>query len=128
MAGGAVTFHGNLDITALGGAGFASQRTVDDFPTLDLSDYEAIDLDVGSADGKKYTLVLKDTILPKRPDGREQSTTSWEHDFRCAASGGGRHVVLNFHDFQPTYRGRPQPQAPPLDLRSIKRISVMVRR
>jgi hypothetical protein len=72
-------FYGNLDITTLGGAGFASQRTDTETRTWDLSSYSGIHLDLGKTDGKKYTFILKDEILPVDPEtGREQSTISWE--------------------------------------------------
>lgn len=124
-------FAGHLDIKTLGGAGFASQRTVDDLPAWDLSAFDTLVLDVARADGKKYTVTLKDETLPKRPDGREQSTVSWEYDF-IPTSGGARRasgpVAIPFAAFQPTYRGRPKPDAKPLDLKDIKRISFMMRR
>lgn len=120
------TFSGHLDITALGGAGFASQRTVDDFPPLDLSGYDTLVLDVASSDSKKYTITLKDEVLPRRPDGRDQSTVSWEYDF--VAETGPVRVAIPFRDFQPTYRGRPKPDAEPLDLSSVKRLSFLMRR
>ncbi|KAK3316297.1 NADH:ubiquinone oxidoreductase intermediate-associated protein 30, partial [Apodospora peruviana] len=147
----AVKFHGCLDITALGGAGFASQRTVDDHvPPFDLAavgGYDTLVLDIiitsdnKSSDDNKYTIVLKDTVLPKRPDGREQSTVSWEHDFtvsgtqKDAARNDGssssierrRIVVLRFGDFRPMYRGKPAEDAKPLDWANIKRISIMIR-
>ncbi|PSR76446.1 complex I intermediate-associated protein 30-domain-containing protein [Coniella lustricola] len=121
-----VKFHGTLDITALGGAGFASQRTVDDFPSLDLSHYESIVLGVRHSDGNKYTVTIKDEVLPKRPDGREQSTISWEYDFTPRASMSST-VYIPFNAFKPTYRGRPKPDADPLDLKNVKRISFMMR-
>jgi hypothetical protein len=121
-------FTGLLDITALGGAGFASQRTVHYYPVIDLSAYDALVLDIATSDQKRYTFVLKDTILPKRPDGREQSSVSWEHEFQCPGYNGSGRVVMNLKDFKPTYRGRPHPDAEPLNLRSIKRVSVMMRR
>lgn len=117
-----------MDITALGGAGFASHRTVDNFPELDLSGYDALVLDIAKSDFKKFTLVLKDTVLPKRLDGREQSTVSWEHDFDCPGDGGGGRVVMNLNDFKATYRGRPKPDAEPLNTGGIKRIAIMIRR
>lgn len=134
-------FAGHLDITALGGAGFASQRTVDDAfrPQLDLSGYDGLllDVDLSRTDDRMYTLVLKDTVLPKRPDGREQSSISWEIGFSVAAPGtatsspeGGDagQVQLLFRDFKATYRGKPvdEPEAP-LDLGGIKRVALMVR-
>ncbi|KAK6530597.1 hypothetical protein TWF281_007437 [Arthrobotrys megalospora] len=76
------TFHGDLDITALGGAGFASQRTKDAAGgPWDLSKADGVCIGLGEVDSRIYTLVLKDTILPKRPDGREQSTISYEFSF-----------------------------------------------
>lgn len=86
-------------------------------------------LDVARGDGRKYTLTLKDEVLPKRPDGREQSTISWEYDFVAAAAAAGSHpVVIPFHEFRPTYRGKPKPNAEPLDLKNVKRFSFMMRR
>lgn len=117
-------FHGHLDIHALGGAGFASQRTTGD-RTWDLTGNDGLELDIRQSDGKKYTITLKDTILPKRPDGREQSTISWEYDF-CATDKGP--FVIQWKDFRPTYRGKDKEDAPPLDRSSIKRISFMMRR
>lgn len=133
-------FSGNLDITALGGAGFASQRTADDVPGWDVSGYDVLVLDVARADSRKYTLTLKDEILPRRPDGRDQSTVSWEYDFVVKAGGdtaatagsgstaGSTRLVIPFGNFQPTYRGKPKPDADPLDLKNVKRLSFMMRR
>ncbi|KAI0103017.1 NADH:ubiquinone oxidoreductase intermediate-associated protein 30 [Nemania sp. FL0031] len=117
-----VRFHGELDITALGGAGFASQRSPDP-QHWDLSGFQGLHLAIRNGDGKKYTLILKDEILPKRPDGREQSTVSWEYDF----AGEGTELDIAWKDLKPTYRGKPKPDAKPLDLTSIKRISIMMR-
>lgn len=131
-------FSGNLDITALGGAGFASQRTADGVPGWDVSDYDALVLDVARANDRKYTLTLKDEVLPRRPDGRDQSTVSWEYDFVVGdgkggtAAGGGStagstRLVIPFEEFKPTYRGKPKPDAEPLDLKNVKRVSFMMR-
>ncbi|KAI8955435.1 NADH:ubiquinone oxidoreductase intermediate-associated protein 30 [Xylaria longipes] len=117
-----VRFHGELDITALGGAGFASQRSPDP-QHWDLSSFQGLRLAIGAGDGKKYTLVVKDEILPKRPDGREQSTVSWEYDF----TGSGSELAIPWQDLTPTYRGKQLQDAKPLDLVSIKRISIMMR-
>lgn len=125
-------FSGTLDITALGGAGFASQRTEDGFAGWDLSAYDTMLLDVARADAKNYTVTLKDEVLPRGPDGRDQSTVSWEYDFvvaaDAAAADAGCHLVaIPFSDFRPTYRGRPKTDADPLDLKNIKRFSFMMR-
>ncbi|KAF9875996.1 complex I intermediate-associated protein 30 [Colletotrichum karsti] len=116
-------FFGNLDITTLGGAGFASQRTLGTLH-LDLSEYDGVVIKVLESDSKKYTLTLKDEILPKGEDGREQSTISWEYDFVSEEPG---EVKIPWDDFKPTYRGKPKPDAKPLDKASIKRISFMMR-
>ncbi|CRK20972.1 hypothetical protein HYQ45_006528 [Verticillium longisporum] len=120
---GPAEFHGHLDITALGGAGFASQRTVGSLD-LDLTSYEGLSISINHSDGKKYTLTLKDEILPRRPDGREQSTVSWEFDFVHPDSG---ELFIRWADFKPTYRGKPKPDTPPLDLAHVQRISFMMR-
>ncbi len=119
-------FHGNLDTKTLGGAGFASQRTTGEDRDWDFSDYDGITLDIKKSDGKKYTLILKDELLPKSPNGREQSTVSWEYDFKGDDDGGK--VFVHWNEFKPTYRGREKEDAKPLDLKHIKRISLMMRR
>ncbi|KAK8053922.1 hypothetical protein PG996_013223 [Apiospora saccharicola] len=140
--GGKAVFHGTLDITALGGAGFASQRTVDDRAPpqpqqhWDLSAYDGVRLKVlrQGGDGKKYTLTLKDEEVYKRPDGRDQSTISWEYDFVSPTEGDGsgkdgddQVLYVPWADFKPTYRGKPKPDAPGLDLANVRRISLMMR-
>ncbi|KAI2617802.1 NADH:ubiquinone oxidoreductase complex I intermediate-associated protein 30 [Hypoxylon sp. NC1633] len=116
------SFRGNLDITALGGAGFASQRTVDP-QSWDLFDYVGIRLGIAQSDGKKYTLVIKDVAPPKRPDNRDEATVSWEYDFVPS----GSQVTIRWADFKPTYRGKPKEDAEPLRLDHIRRISIMMR-
>jgi len=118
-------FHGTLDTTTLGGAGFASQRTSDSAGPWDLSPYSGLSLKFARGDGKKYTLVLKDEVLPLRADGREQSTVSWEFDFVAGQEGGEEHV--SWDDLKPTYRGKPRPEAPPLKLERVERLSLMMR-
>ncbi|KAI0395517.1 NADH:ubiquinone oxidoreductase intermediate-associated protein 30 [Xylariaceae sp. FL0594] len=119
----AVRFHGNLDITALGGAGFASQRSPD-AQSWDLAGFEGLQLAISRGDGKRYTFIVKDQVLPKRPDGREQSTVSWEYDF---TGNKELDLLVPWKDLKPTYRGKPKPDAEPLDRTSIKRVSIMMR-
>lgn len=157
-------FHGNLDITALGGAGFASQRTTDMIrhndngdgkkghkhhkhhqhhqdhdrdgdddddenpKTWDLSNYDGLELVINKADTKTYTLTLKNDILPRRPDGREQSTLSWEYDFQADSPNKPCRIFVHWDEFRPTYRGKEIPDAEPLDLKRIRRFGIMVRR
>lgn len=124
-------FNGNLDFATLGGAGFASQRTADDWPALDISAYDTITLEVPFSDGKKYAFNLKDTVPPP-VNGVEQSGVSWEFDFQVPAvnhtDGTVERVVMPISEFVPTFRGRVQNDTAPLDLSSIKRVNLMIRR
>lgn len=126
-------FHGNLDITALGGAGFASQRTAAADRVWDLSGYDGLEVvvDLDRTDGKVYTFTVKDEILPRRGDGRERSSVSWEVDF-CdrgdRAAAGKKTFFVKWDDLRPTFRGREVEGVEPLDLRRVRRFGVMIRR
>jgi hypothetical protein len=120
-----VLFHGSLDIETLGGAGFASQRTVENEQVWDLSGYDGFELRVVSSDRKRYTFSLTDEIPHRRPDAREQSALVWEYDF--CASEAGREVRLSWKDLKPTYRGKSVEDARSLDLSHIKRFRIMIR-
>lgn len=76
-------------------------------------------------DGKRYTLTLKDELLPRRSDGREQSTVSWEYDFEASDE---QEVFVAWKDLKATYRGREKKDAEPLKLDDVRRISLMMRR
>lgn len=121
-------FYGHLDISTLGGAGFASQRTARAIGGWDVSAYDGVEIcvDHERSDGKVYTLILKDEALPQRPDGRQSSTLSWEYDF-CIDAVGGRGVA-RWEDFRATYRGKQVDDARPLNLARIQQFSIMVRR
>lgn len=119
-------FHGTLDIKTLGGAGFASQRTTGTDRTWDLSAYDGLELILGPGDGNTYTLTLKDEILPRRPDGRESSSISWEYDFRADERGSS--FFVKWADLRATYRGRNVDDVRPLDLKGVKRFGIMIRR
>ncbi|KAF4991669.1 hypothetical protein FDECE_13958 [Fusarium decemcellulare] len=127
-----IKFYGNLDYETLGGSGFASQRTIDGWPGLDLSEYDSIILEIPYTDGKEYSFNLKDTVVPD-VDGREQATISWEYNFQLPAtptsqtSDSVESVIVKFSDLQPTYRGTIQNDTAPLDLASIKRVNIMIR-
>jgi len=90
-----------------------------------------MELDIEQSDSKQYTLILKDELLPKSLNGREQSTISWEYDFKPSnllSEGSGRgKLFFKFDELKPTYRGREKTGAKPLDLKNIKRISLMMR-
>nr|POE54916.1 uncharacterized protein c9e9.15 [Quercus suber] len=125
-------FHGTLDIKTLGGAGFASQRTTDDDRKWDLSDYAGVQIAVAKGDKKRYTFILKDELLPPSENGREQAVISWEVDFELPpqtepGDAKDKFVFVPWKAFNPTYRGKPKKDAKPLDLKSIKRVSIMMR-
>lgn len=123
-----VHFHGTLDIKTLGGAGFASQRTTSEDTTWDLSAYSGIRLDLGKSDGKRYTFILKDELLPRNPgNGREQATTSWEYDFEVSTQRESEFVFVAWDQFTPTYRGKEKEGAGKLDIKGVRRFSVMMR-
>jgi hypothetical protein len=92
------TFEGNLDITALGGAGFASQCTTFS-PSLKFSRVNSTGLALtllsppSSIDSEKspptsFVLALKSEIPADRPDGRRESVMSYEFtwDMKSLAS------------------------------------------
>lgn len=115
---------------------------------LDLSDYAGIQLDIEKGDGrpcrsptiqtiatrrlnnitdKRYTFILKDDL--KSPDidtGREKSSISFECDFDLEDVADNT-IFFPWDAFTPTYRGKPQKDVAPLNVKSIKRASIMVR-
>ncbi|KAI9751145.1 MAG: hypothetical protein M1815_001335 [Lichina confinis] len=130
-------FHGNLDFEKLGGAGFASQRTVcgDAGGSWDLSSYEGVLLEIVEGDDKNYTLTLADTLLPPDPQtGRDQSTISFEYDFTASNDCKGdtkpdepQRVFIPWSSFRATFRGR-DVDAPPIKTEAVRRISILIRR
>lgn len=125
-------FHGHLDIKTLGGAGFASQRTTGDSREWDLADYDGIELIIDDGDKKQYTFILKDDLLPPDPDtGREQSTISYEYDFHATtntAEDGSLTVYIPWKEMKATYRGKEKKDAPSINLKKVRRLSLMIRR
>jgi len=141
--GSTARFYGTLDIKALGGAGFASQRTTSDVRSWDLSIYDGISIGiVAPSDSnspiirkrpERYTFIVKDTILPKNPqNGREQATINYEYDFSIHGESNlgekSGSIFIPWKSLRATYRGKPKRDAPALDLEHIKRFSIMVRR
>lgn len=125
---GVVKFHGHLNFTAFG-YGFASQRTVDAWPEVDLSAFDQLLVEIPYTDGKKYTINLKDTVPPV---GRNDlDTLSWSYDFQLPATAQGAEIeqlAVPFKDLIPTYNGRLVNNSVPLNSTGIKRISIMIRR
>lgn len=119
-------YHGHLDTKTLGGAGFASQRTIGDL-ALDLSHTTGLQLVLGAGSSEqKFTLNVKDTIPGKRTDGRDEAGISWEVDFEAPREGGV--LVKKWDEFKATYRGREVKDPEPLKVDNIKRMSLMTRR
>ena len=83
---------------------------------------------------KRYTLNLKDELLPRDPDtGREQSTISYECDFELPPQAEPGHttdrkIFIPWDSFNATYRGKLKKDAKPIDLKKVKRLSIMMRR
>jgi hypothetical protein len=121
-----VRFYGTLDIETLGGAGFASQRTIGHEDTWDLTGHDGIELNILPLDYQRYTFSLTDEIAKRRPDGREKSVLVWEYDF-CTRKTGCK-VRVPWRELKPTYRGKPVEDARPLDLSRVKRFRIMARR
>jgi hypothetical protein len=74
---------------------------------------------------------LKDEILPKSPGGREQSTISYEYDFTVSedtAKAESSFIYMPWKDLKPTYRGKEKKDAPKLNEKDVKRVSIMMRR
>jgi len=124
-----VSFHGLLDIETLGGAGFASQRTVGDDRRWDLAPFAGVEVSIDAllSDHKVYTLILKDQLLPRNPlNGREQSTPSWEYDFSksdchhetstASSSSFSATLFVPWDRFKPNYRGKPRHDTGELDM------------
>ncbi|GAA6012686.1 hypothetical protein JCM11491_002529 [Sporobolomyces phaffii] len=150
------TFSGLLDITALGGAGFASQSTLFEPTRLSLprSTYSGLSLSVSlppldklaSLDDDKprdppvptkFVLIVKPTKPATRPDGRRESVVGYEFEFDVARLAATEEATATtsrivaveapWHEFQATYRGRPKQDAPELDPSDIYELSVMCR-
>lgn len=51
---------------------------------------------------------------------------SWEAEF--VVENGGGDVFLPWSEFGATYRGKEKKDADPLDLKSVKRVGLMMRR
>ena len=75
-----------------------------------------------------YTFIVKDEILPPGGDGREQSTVSWEYDFRVEDGEEGKKVWIPWGRLKATYRGKEKRDATPIEVESVRRFSLMMRR
>lgn len=148
-------FHGHLDTSTLGGAGFASQfspspqvpdadnnddeKKKENEGSWDLSAYDGIEVEVGEGDGKVYTLILKDEeAAGKREDGRERAGINWEVDFKVGGEDGGEEgeegggdgarIWVPWGEFKATFRGKEKKDAGELKKGEVRRIGLMMRR
>lgn len=70
-------------------------------------------------------------MLPRNPEnGREQATISYEYDFgtETVARAKGMRVFIPWKALKPTYRGKEKKDASAIDLKNVKRMSIMMRR
>ena len=120
-------FSGNLNTTTLGGAGFASQFSQEVDDGWDLSAYAGILIKYCEADGKTYTVIIKDEPREEqRQDGREKAGLSWESHFDGKKRGG--QVCVKWDDFKPVYRGKEQEKVRKIKVGEVHKFGLMVRR
>ncbi|KAI9140396.1 complex I intermediate-associated protein 30-domain-containing protein [Paraphysoderma sedebokerense] len=100
-------FHGTVDTTTLGGAGFASQQYTSPsfFSLLNLKSYSGISISTENGDNKVYSINLKTEIPKKRKNGRNESLLEWKYLF--PGLSGKQTVTVRWNQFIPYYRGRP---------------------
>jgi hypothetical protein len=97
---------------------------------------------------KKYTFTIKDELLPRSPNGREQSTISYEYAFQLSEKSsfishsqaellekgqgtdfsGLTSILIPWSELKATYRGKEKRDAPALNTKDIKRFGIMMRR
>lgn len=98
----------------------------------DLSAYDGIEVEVGTGDGKIYTLILKDGEAPgKREDGRDKAGVNWEVDFKVGGAEGADDVTnvwVPWGDFTATFRGKGKKDAGELQKTHVRKIGLMMRR
>ncbi len=109
---GTAVFSGFVSLENNGG--FASTRAP--LGTLDLSEYEGVTLRV-RGDGRRYQLRFR------TEEGSRGLAYKGEFD---TAAGEWQDVHLLFRDFQPSFRGRRPPGAPPLDPGEIRQAGFLI--
>lgn len=108
-AEGTAVFTGRVSLEQ--GGGFASVRSPDD--AYDLSAYGGLQLRV-RGDRKTFQLVLH--------------TADAEASYRVTFTPGPtwRDYAFAFEDFEPRFRGRPAPQAPPLHPARVRSVGFLI--
>ncbi|ORX96577.1 NADH:ubiquinone oxidoreductase complex I intermediate-associated protein 30 [Basidiobolus meristosporus CBS 931.73] len=121
--GTAAVFHGHLDYTALGGAGFASQFYSKPGSPYNLREFQGLCIETEDGDGKTYAINLKTEHSPKRPDNRNASVVEYKYLF---TPGPERQTFFApFEEFKPYYRGRMLDEDRLVDKSDIKSVSLM---
>lgn len=128
-------FYGHLDTTTLGGAGFASQKSIYQSIPYDLSQYKGIRLSIVKSDDMKYAFNLQTTV----PSSDGQSAVEYKYSFEpkklnleSASESGSDESIhrvqtldIKFSDFVAHYRGRKVPNPEPLETSHITTFSIM---
>ncbi|PLS69574.1 MAG: complex I intermediate-associated protein 30 (CIA30) [Cyanobacteria bacterium M5B4] len=96
--------------------GFVSVRTRNFEPALDLSQFKSIHLRV-RGDGNRYKFFLR--------DGTGWDSLAYSHAFDTIADEW-IDVTMPFSGFVPVFRARSVANAPPLDLKSIRSMQLML--
>lgn len=109
---GTLRFHGHVSLENNGG--FASVRT--DIGPVDLSSFRGVALRV-RGDGRRYQLRL-------RVAGRWSRI--WYKATFETVDDEWIEVRHPFSDFEPTFRGRRPPDAPPLDPSAVRQVGVLI--
>jgi hypothetical protein len=117
---GTGVFEGDLSLENNGG--FASVRT--SLEETDLSGFDGLAVRV-AGDGNRYRLRLR---IDNRFDG-----IAYQATFETTGSSGGKDaeqrwetIEIPFEAFAPTYRGRTPSNAPPLDIKKICQVGLMI--
>jgi hypothetical protein len=118
--GEGVCFHGTLDTTTLGGAGFASQQYWFERP-LNANSFNGIYLKLDSVDEKRYSVNLVNQFPENRGDGRKKSQINYKATFIPQSNV----IYLKWNDFKPNFRGKPV-NAPPLNQNEICGLNLMM--
>jgi hypothetical protein len=112
-------FSGNLDISTLGGAGFASQRT--EIAQTKLA-FTTVRLEVvpgDFSDDKTYALNLYPSL------GNDPNASNLEYKFLFRVTKGDAVINIKREDFKAYYRGRPVTDKPQEIGSEVQAVSVM---
>ncbi len=118
-----VKFHGILDTTTLGGAGFCSQQFWFQTP-IDASNYSGIGIHVFPEPNqslKMYSINLNNKYPKDRGDGRNESQVN----YKATIVPNSNEIKILWADFKPNFRGKPI-DAPSFDYTNIIGLNLMM--